>query len=147
MQLRSWPSSNQIGAENQNLQLAGLTSSRHITWIFFFACEKKKKSWQESTMSACFIFHLTEHVFVLFDRASFSSFQQSAGVRVETVSAPGPTCAPVPTARSPHPADPSQVVKQNQLFPGNSTPWILTFNPSDGSYSVVCIHMDNLTCS
>lgn len=54
---------------------------------------------------------------MLFDRLSFSSLQQFAGVYVEMVSAPGPTCAPVPTARSPHPVDPSQVVKQHLPFP------------------------------
>lgn len=43
VQQRSWPSSNQIGAENQNLQLAGWTCSRHITWIFFLTCKKNKK--------------------------------------------------------------------------------------------------------
>jgi len=48
---------------------------------------------------------------MLFERVSCSSLQRSAGVHVEMVSAPDPTCAPVPTARLPHPVDPNQVVQ------------------------------------
>lgn len=65
----------------------------------------------------CFILHLTEDLFYVFDWVSCSSLQRSAGAHVEMVSAPGPTCAPAPTARSPHPVDPNQVVKQHLLFP------------------------------
>lgn len=74
------------------------------------------------TWACYFILHLTEDVFMLFDRVSCSSLQRSAGVHVEMVSAPDPTCAPAPTARSPHPVDPSQVVKQHLLFPKEWTP-------------------------
>ncbi len=54
---------------------------------------------------------------MLFDQVSCSSLQRSAGVHVEMDSAPDPTCAPAPTARLPHPVDPSQVVKQHLNFP------------------------------
>lgn len=54
---------------------------------------------------------------MLLHSAPFSPLQRSVGVHVETVSAPGPTCAPVPPARSLRPADPSQVCqKQQQTF-------------------------------
>lgn len=56
---------------------------------------------------------------MLSEPMSLSSLQQSAGVHVEMVSAPGPTCAPVPTARSPHPVDPSQVVKSTSPLLGS----------------------------
>lgn len=56
------------------------------------------------------------HFFMLFDWVSCSSLQRSAGVHVEMVFAPDPTCAPAPTARPPHPVDPSQVVKQHLPF-------------------------------
>lgn len=74
---------------------------------------------------------------MLFDRVSFSSLQQFAEVHVEMVSAPGPTCAPVPTARSPHPVDPSQVVKPPLSFPEDS--FEAHYLQFDGLYFTVCI--------
>lgn len=74
---------------------------------------------------------------MLFDRVSFSSLQQFAEVHVEMVSAPGPTCAPVPTVRSHHPVDPSQVVKQHLPFPEDS--FEARCPQFDGLYITVCI--------
>ena len=82
-----------------------------------------------------FILHLTEDVLMLFDRVSCFSLQRSAGVHVEMVSAPDPTCAPVPTARSQHPVAPSQVV-QHLLIPTGSSfePCCLQLNGRVGLY-------------
>lgn len=77
---------------------------------------KTKPGALKRALDCYFILHLTEDIFMLFDRVSCSSLQRSAGVHVETVSAPDQTCAPAPTDRSPHPVDPSQVVKQHLLI-------------------------------
>lgn len=78
----------------------------------------------------------------MFDRVSCSPLQRSAGVHVEMVSAPDPTCAPAPTARSPHPVDPSQVVKQFLPFPTEWTPLKLAIICFMGFYNIVGIHRD-----
>lgn len=123
---------NEILTWNSKPAADRLTSNRYITWLLSHAQSRQIVGpWREhwAIILSCI------WLFMLFHHLLRSYLQQSAGVHVEMVSAPDPTCAPVPMARLPHPVDRSQVVQH--------IPFYTTTHSTDVFYYLVCIFQIN----